>query len=180
MLHISFDLETLGSNSKAPIVQIGAVCFNLEGKTSDQYESKIALGKDFQKFQTDLSTIEWWIQQPNEVSAFVFDKDAIRVPLLVALQSFSDWVKQLPGQKKKLWSHATFDAPVLMNAYEVLGVKPSFHYRDFVDIRTLNFLTGHTAVVARENFGLHHDALADAKFQAAYIAEMLRKVQVLP
>lgn len=176
-MQISFDLETLGRGSHAPIVQIAATSFNLNGSASAGFFSKkIALGEDFKKFECDLSTVEWWLTQPEETRVEVFG--GTREPLGVVLVAFAEWIAwaQAHGEGPlKLWSHATFDPPILMNAFQVMGVKPSFSFRDFMDIRTINFLAGPVEVEARE--GKHHEALSDARYQARYIVAMQNKLK---
>jgi hypothetical protein len=120
-------------------------------------------------------TSEWWLKQSDQARNQVFPKTP-RYALKQVLESFSYWIENQP--KGKYWSHATFDPPILINAFDVMKLKTPIPYRDFVDIRTLNLLAGDVNVPPRDTFGEHHEALADCKYQAAYIAAMLKKLGI--
>lgn len=177
MNHIMFDLETIGSGSKAPIVQIAAVRFDEQGNVLAEFNSRIKFGADFNSFETDIDTIEWWISQSKRAQEIVFNPKGrnFLANALVELNVFLSVYKD-----KRLWSHATFDPPILMNAYKTLGLSTVIKHKEFMDIRTLNFLSGGNVreeIPARETFGEHHDAIADCKYQAAYVAAMMRKIR---
>lgn len=174
MKHVMFDLETLGTGSKAPIVQLAACLFDMKGEVLSEYNAKIALTEEeFSRFEPTVGTIEFWLKQSQEARELVFGGE--RGTLNKALHGFNQWLNSIEG-RKRLWSHATFDPPVLMNAYQVAGIKALFHFRDFVDIRTINMLAGEVKTEPRSAFGAHHDAAADCRYQAHYVAAMLRKV----
>lgn len=175
MQHVTFDLETLGRGSHAPIVQLAALAFDGDGRALFTFDRRIALtGVDLKRFEPDISTIEWWMAQSEEARMRVFHSEG-RVGLHRALTDFSFWLSAIPN-RKRFWSHATFDPPNLCNAYEVLGLENPISYKNFMDIRTLAMLAGDVEVLPRESFGPAYDAAADCRFQASYIATMLRKV----
>jgi hypothetical protein len=175
MKHFTFDLETLGGSSLAPIVQLACVEFELDGKVSASFDHKIDLKDCFELFSADISTIEWWLKQSDKARSQVFPEGS-RYNLKQVLESFQFWIQNRGEGPKKFWSHATFDPPILMNSFQVMKMKAPIAYRDFVDIRTLNLLAGDVQVPERATFGEHHEALADCGYQAAYIAAMLRKL----
>lgn len=179
MNHFMLDLETLGSNPCAPIVQIACVRFTPDGPTSDQFNSRVNLQIDdaFYKFKADVATIEWWLEQSDVIRARVFSPNG-RESLRTALDRFGAWLGTFPGDKK-IWSHATFDPPILTTAHSALGVTLPVRHSQFLDIRTINFLAGKVSdFPARETCGPHHDALADCKYQAGYTAAMMRKLGI--
>lgn len=181
MRHITFDLETLGNSSQAPIVQIGAVEFGEAGEVlRAPFCAYVDLTDHWKLFKPDLSTLLWWLNPKQDPARpRVFFPPHEKKPLPDVLRGFTRWVSDTPG-RVKLWSHATFDPPILTNAYQTLKIESGLPYRDFMDIRTLNFIAGDIGdLPPRESFGgAHHDALADCKFQAYYIARMLKKVGV--
>ena len=90
--HICFDLETLGHNPTAPIIQIAAVKFDLNGIEEDiPFKATIDLDTiKFKDFGMDGETIKWW---------FIQSQDAIRnvilagdVSLSHALHLFREWI----------------------------------------------------------------------------------------
>lgn len=171
MRHITFDLETLAATADALIIQLAAVEFDETGKSIAEFDKLVDFTHLDDKFTTTEDTINWWAQQSKEAKEKVFSPDN-RCQLSSILEDFN---KFLGNRECKLWSHATFDVPILMNAYRVMSIKPRFHYTACLDIRTLNFLSG-DVVVKREDFGAAHDAIADCKYQAAYISKMLSNV----
>lgn len=173
MKHVSFDLETLGNTSFAPIVQIGACKFDDDGNIDRSFYKATVDIKDFDNYSAfivDYSTIKWWLNQAKEAQNSVFnDKNA--VPLKVALMEFLGWI----GGKNKIkryqyWSHATFDPPILERTLKVTGLI-KIPFRNFRDIRTLQSLTKSFDI---KRTGVHHDALHDAIYQAEYISKQLK------
>ena len=67
MSNITFDLETLGNSSNAPIVQLAAVKFNDQGKITDSLLQYIDLASLQQyDFDIDYETLDWWFKQSDE------------------------------------------------------------------------------------------------------------------
>lgn len=165
--YITFDLETLGNNFNAPIVQIGAVKF--DDGIFDEFKTNI-LFTDLEKygFEMDYSTILWWLSQSREAQDSIIDQTAA-VSLKDALEAFGKWIGD--SEQYFYWSHATFDPVILSNAYRKVGIKNPISFRRQYDIRTLNHLAGY---VDMKNPGISHDALDDARHQANYITEMLK------
>lgn len=170
--HVTFDLETLGNTHDAPIVQIAAVEFNLQGEILKSFSRNVVLDDSLNKFTVSYDTIKFWMGQSKEVQDAVFNLENTFF-LQEVLLDFSEWCKELEG-KRKFWSHATFDPVILKNAFKKYYLNCPIHYRDFVDIRTLNTLVGDVEI-SEEN-KLKHDALSDCIYQAKYISAMLRKL----
>ena len=181
--HITFDLETLGKGHNAAIVQIGAVKFKSNGKITDS----IIINIDFNSlekynFQTTYSTIEWWLQQDKEAidSVFNINKNATdsskplknRVSIKKALKQFAEWIGK--ADKYDYWSHTSFDPPILEDAYRKVGITNPIPYKRNRDIRTLSYFAGDVKVDVK---GIHHNALDDCIYQAAYITECFKRVK---
>ena len=170
MQHITFDLETLGNNYNAPIIQIGAVKFEQDGSITDTFKHNIRWESlERYDFDIDYSTVRWWLSQSREAQNSVIDQRS--VDLITALTDFTKWIGK--PEEYEYWTHATFDPIVLGNAYRKTGVKYPIPFRQQRDIRTLTFLVGKLEV---EKEGIAHTALDDAKFQAKYISAMLNKI----
>lgn len=165
-MNISFDLETLGNTSKAPIVQIGAIKFKNSGEILDQF-SRTIRPEDLDNYdlEPDYSTISWWLKQDSGVIASVFGEYSIKSDLKNALQDFKEWIG---NETYDFWSHATFDPPVLNSNIKAVGLEPFIHYRHFKDLRTLKLLAGNPKV-KRE--GHHHVAIDDALYQKELIVK---------
>ena len=171
-MNITFDLETLGNTSNAPIVQIGAVKFTDDGVITDRFYRNIDLNSLQQyDFKMDYNTISWWFNQSNEAIKSVFGESLERVSLSKALYDFIEWIGK--PSEYNYWSHATFDPPILNNNLLMTGRKNPIPFRLHRDIRTITHFTGKIPV---ERKGIAHNALDDCIFQAEYISKGIQKI----
>lgn len=166
---ITFDLETLGTSYNAPVVQIAAVCFDLQGVTHKEFERAVKLTSlDKYGFSIDYVTLEWWFAQGSKVKSSVFCRDDA-VNLRLALLDFIDWLGS--PSTHTYWSHSTFDPPILDNNFRAVGLDNPINYRLFRDIRTLTAITGKPE---KNVSGVSHNALDDCRYQACYISKAVR------
>lgn len=164
------DLETLGTSSNAPIISIGACYFDRHtGDIGTGFSVNVDVAELGDEFTFDYDTVKWWTEQSDSARKLVFENPTRLHTALVELMKFIG-----DGNDIKLWSHATFDMPILANAFKVIGLKHPVPYRNMRDLRTLMDLANHHSTLKRE--GTHHHALDDAKFQAKYAAEAFRKM----
>lgn len=171
-MHITFDLETLGNTSNAPIVQIGAVKFTQDGTIHEEFVRHIKLESlERYGFHMDFSTLSWWFNQDDAAIKSVFGTDKERIDIRLALIEFQKWLGSAGDHV--YWSHATFDPPILVNNHNKVGLVCAIPFRLYRDIRTLNDLAGIASVIRK---GIAHDALDDCRFQAAYISQLLQKL----
>lgn len=159
------DLETLGTRHDALIIQIGACYFDrMTGEIGETFKRTISSPlASREKFSMDLETIRWWMGQSEEARKSVMYGNDLLGGALVQLKSF------LWGDDTLVWSHATFDMPILQHAFDVFGIK-ELPYRNMRDLRTLMDLAD-LSKLKRERFGIHHDALDDAKYQVSYAVD---------
>lgn len=172
MKHIMIDLETLGNHSDAAIIQIGAVVFDLE-QLGESFKATIDIEDAMRHGKVTASTLKWWMQQSEDARQSVMSGTE---KLSDALERLNEFVKKIGG-KKQFWSHATFDFPILSNAFKATGKQNAIQFRECRDLRTLeSFYGDRIGWYARE--GIHHDALADCIFQAMNTQLMLRVANV--
>ncbi len=146
-------------------MQIGACKFENNGKITSTFSRTVKIEDlDNYNLTPDYSTINWWLKQNSEVIEQVFGNYSIKVTLKNALEDFKKWVG---NDEFNVWSHASFDPPILKNNLKAVGIQPFIHYRLFKDLRTLKELAGNPEV-KRE--GEHHVAIDDAIYQAELIA----------
>lgn len=164
------DIETWGTRSTSAIIQIGACYFDRDtGEIGDTFSVNIDYLVSTEPFTTDESTMQWWSEQSQEA------KDAVSangVSIATAIRDLHDF---LDRDDVRIWSHATFDIPILLNAFHVLGLKFPIHYKRMRDIRTLMDLADHYGTKERE--GIHHNALDDCIFQVGYCTEAFNKLK---
>lgn len=172
MTDVMIDFETFGNGKDACLCQIGACYFdrktgaigatmkiNVDARTSQR--SGAAL---------DADTVYWWLQQSPAAIASIVEGPHVHIDDAIAqLNHF------LAGAEA-IWSHATFDFSILQETVKRLAIKPEFKYKAARDIRTLNDLAGIPKDQWPKREGVHHDALADAIFQAGYVTMMLKKL----
>lgn len=170
-MHCMVDLETLGTSSRAAIVQIGAVAFDLENPVT--FPPSFLANVDPQTsiesgLEVDGDTIAWWMQQENK--SWLDDPQR----LYRALELFSSFYTEYKCET--LWCHATFDAVILQEAYRLVGMKPPFHYRDVRDLRTIKWAykdQWNNVIKQMTNKVQRHNALVDAFYQASALVRML-------
>lgn len=170
-INITFDLETLGNTYEAPIVQIGAVKFTDDGFIIDSFRRDVKIScLSRYDFHVDYSTLQWWFEQEDEaIKSVMCPKNGI--DLRQALRQFVEWVGK--PSEYVYWSHATFDPPILKNNFIKVGLEFTLPFRSQRDIRTLTHFSG-KVFVKRE--GIHHNALDDCMYQAAYISKGIKAI----
>lgn len=148
-MNVMLDLETLGFNSNAPILSIGAVEFDNYGLYRSFYveidlQSCLDAG-----LKPDASTILWWQGRDN------FPRG--QVNLAQALVDFRAWYPK----GATIWSNgAAFDIPILASAYKAVGNTAPWEVWNTRCYRTAKALLG------LPNLRNDHNALNDAKNQA--------------
>lgn len=165
---IMLDLETLGTKSDAAIIQIGACYFNRDtGKIGEKF--RVNVEPDLSLFSVEWGTVKWWMLQTEEARQSVTGE---AVSMATAIKDLHDF---LDSDDVCLWAHATFDIPIIENAFKVMGVKFPIRYKRMRDIRTLTDVSHHEVSWERE--GVHHDALDDCIFQVKYCTEAIRNLK---
>ncbi len=175
-LNIMLDIETLGTEDGAAIIQVGAVRFDLYGSgaiSPDTFSCHVHWDSvNFGKIEPD--TLQWWLQQDADVRSRVFAQgDAIA--LRACLRSLDAWVTR-GGELLTVWScPPNFDLRLLRQAYERCDMVYRFPFWKERDMRTVREVFGMRA--DRPEFeGDKHDALDDARFQAQYLMNIVRCV----
>lgn len=174
MRELMVDIETMGTNINAPIVQIGAVYFSMKtGELGDEYLININLEDSIKHGATpDGRTIYWWMSQGKEARESVMSANAfIETPFMYEEQGLADF-NEFWARAKRVWSHATFDFVRLIHSMERREIQPTVHFRKARDIRTLTGLAGITREQVEnqkvEREGVYHNGLDDAIYQVAY------------
>ncbi|EMJ4790229.1 3'-5' exoribonuclease [Klebsiella oxytoca] len=181
--HVMVDLETMGKNSNAPVVSIGAVIFDpatgFLGETFYKVvslESAVSWGAEI-----DPSTVIWWMKQSSEARSEIANDNAIQLD--DALLQFSEFVlENIPGGCKtaQIWGNgATFDNTILRSSYERACLDCPWGYRNDRDVRTIVELgkaIGFDAKTSIPFEGERHNALADAQHQARYVSAIWQRL----
>lgn len=159
--HIMLDIETLGVQSYAVILSIGAVKFDITtGIFSDTLYTTICLQSCIDiGLHIEANTLQWWLQQPTEVFAEALKGD---YTITKALHEFSQWYTP----RTPIWGNAaSFDLGLLANAYHKAGIPQPWSYYDERCLRTLAHLAPH---LRSTNGGIKHHPVSDCKYQIQY------------
>ena len=180
--NVMVDIETLGNGKDAAIVSIGAAKFSLRGSGIDKtFITNVAFADAMRYGRVDGNTLLWWFQQSREAQDSIMNNP--NVPATSLEQALINF-RTFYGKSKQLWSHATFDAVILENAYRRLNMTQPWHYREVKDIRTLNFMHNRLCGVkgtktTRPDDSIVHSALTDAVYQVKYVQEMWQDMMKL-
>lgn len=153
------DIETLGTSRNAVITQIGACYFDRNtGDIGDTFLVNIRIQDCLDNgLEVDAGSIKFWFEQGHQ--------DFLEAPvdLSKALGQFKTFCKK----NSLVWAHATFDFPIIANAYKVIKQSLPYAYKNTRDIRTLVDLSN-IAYKRYPRKGTHHNALDDCKHQVFY------------
>ena len=172
MNNLMIDLETLSTGNNAVIVQIGACYFNeLTGKIGDTFERTIDIDSSLRHgFEVDGETLYWWLLQSKKARESISGGvEKARGSATNVITHFSQFARYAAH----VWSHATFDFPLLLNYFKKLNIKPPFSYTTARDIRTVLMLSENYDLRKYQKVGESHTALDDCKFQVKYLVDSL-------
>ena len=172
MRDVMLDFETHSAQGNAAIVSIGAVMFG--GRTlGAEFYCTVKTGDQAARgLHFCPSTAAWWTKQSAEARKALTCPDAIEPDQ--ALGRFAAFLAQ--NGAVRLWSHgASFDAPILANAFIAYGIRNPIKFWDIRDTRTLFEIAGIDMNAYRAR-GTHHNALDDAKNQARAVQDAMAKL----
>ncbi|EFN0721016.1 exonuclease [Escherichia coli] len=178
--HLMIDLETMGTNTNAPIVVIGAVFFDPQtGEIGPVFYIVVSLTDAMNTGAVpDGGTIEWWLKQSSEARAAILTD---QVKLRDALSRFREFINEYSDEKfVQVWGNgATFDNAILRTSYERLDIPCPWRYHNDRDVRTIVELGKTIDFDARTVIpfeGVRHNALDDARHQAKYVTATIQKM----
>jgi len=177
-MNVMVDLETMGVDDSAAIVSIGAVEFNKD-KIGSEFYRNITLYSNQSRGRTYTpSTIEWWLKQDKAAQEGLFNPTP--VDLLTALKDFQKYVTGVLSKNDGMWANGvTFDLIILSHAFKAMNVKKPWHFRNECCVRPLRKI-GYLVGLKYEDYygeGVAHNALDDAKLQAKFVQDFIRKME---
>lgn len=168
MKDVMIDIETMGTRSTSMIVQIGACYFDrATGEIGEKFKVNIHHNDD--KFTVDWDTISWWMSQSDMARSSIIHGESCDMALAVVK------LKAFLQNATYVWSHATFDIPIILNAFSKCNEKFPVHYTKCRDIRTLVDIKNNNQKSTIPRAGTYHDALDDCLYQVAYCVDALNK-----
>lgn len=180
---ISIDIETMSTAPNAAIASIGACRFDLPGSgigdwIVDTFHVHVSLANcQRHGLAIDASTVLWWIGQEDNARAALLGGQQDAAPLVTALEAlthFIDTTEINSNELPTLWANgASFDLPILANAYRTAGMPLPWQYWIERDLRTLKALAPEIRI---EHAGIAHHALDDAVKQARMIQAIYKRL----
>ncbi|HFR5730496.1 TPA: 3'-5' exoribonuclease, partial [Escherichia coli] len=134
-IHLSVDLETMGTNPDAPINSIGGKFFDpATGEMGPEFSKAIDL--ETSGGIIDRKTIKWWAKRSREAQSAIFTDE---ISLDVALRLFIEFIeKNSGGRFVQVWGNgANFDNVILRRSYERQGIPCPWLYYNDRDVRTI-------------------------------------------
>ena len=184
-MHIMIDLETLGTDvTKAPIIQIGAVAFELgeDGPSTGVpfFRLNVNAASNLRApFCREISpdTVAWWADTDPELLVEIMRGTG--VSLTTALGELGVWTIRADDKIEGVWSNgATFDIAMLEAAYNQEGMRVPWHFRTVRDVRTMAMIAGDDprcwqlgTITEVEREGKAHDALVDCLRQLRMVQQ---------
>lgn len=159
MHQVMIDIETLSLTPNAVILSIGAVYLD---SALDFY---VEVAIESQKYRhIEPSTLKWWANQsmPVPLKGLVSIKDALELFSAFITGADEFWAK---GPQ--------FDFAVLEHAFAEYGISNPWKYNQVRDLRTLKGLYPDKIWAPNPS---EHNALADAKYQAAILQQLLGEI----
>lgn len=159
------DLETMGTNSAAAIVAIGAVAFDPEALTlGDEFYMVVDLDSVIKSGGVvDAGTVMWWLKQSDEARAAL----ASGKPISSGLMTLTTFIGKHCDRDARVWGNGSdFDNVILGSAYDRCGIVRPWKFFNSRCYRTLKNLYPDVEVPKRT--GTHHNALDDARFQSQH------------
>lgn len=165
-MDIMIDIETLGSNFDAAIVQVGWCLFDPfgEGIIGQPSTIDVELASSLEAgLKVEAQTIEWWMVQSEEARAIFASKD--KQPLASALEALRGEFDK--HQIRCVWAcPPRLDLAILRNCYKVVArSEPPWHHRVERCLWTLCALVGYDRKTLGPHPTIPHNAGYDAEAQ---------------
>ena len=147
-IDIICDLETLGTKTTSPIIQIAAIACDIASRTIlDRFNVFIDVSKD--SSEIDVGTIKWWLDTNPDLLTDILSKGNKKEK--IAIKEFTEWLEKVRftyAQREKdkkcellFWGNGIlFDNCLIRAACERNGFEYPIKFWNDRDLRTLLML----------------------------------------
>lgn len=176
-LHVSLDLETMGTRPYSAIVAIGACKFiPTTGEIIDRFQANVDLSSVLKAgLRMDGETVVWWLNTAPQTARDAL-AEAPRLELIEALYGFAEWFG--PASLPTWGNGATFDNVLLECAYSTAGLDAPWKFFHSRDLRTLKQLLPVDHPWPKPDAAQAHIAVHDAVAQAQCVIEAYKALRV--
>lgn len=177
MENIMVDLETLGARPGCAILSIGAVSFDNRMLGETFYAVVARNDQRIYGLEEDPNTLEWWSKQSEESKKIVDQAMSGEAwTLRATLEAFNQYVERHivmnGGRDIFIWGNGSdFDNAILAVCYAKVNLKMPWPFWNNRCYRTLKSLRPGVKMIRG---GVHHNALDDAKSQAAHAVALMQ------
>lgn len=177
LINVMVDLETLSTQANAGILAIGATVFktNFDDRAGNYtYYQKASMAScEAAGMHISKATLDWWGKQQVAARMEAFSGTLDIKKVLEEFAYFLMTIKSDTKQDIALWGNgADFDNSILADAYDRFGMELPWKYTNNRCFRTLKNVF---SFVKPDDFvGVKHNALSDAKNQAAHAEKIFR------
>lgn len=184
---VMLDIETLGTDTNAVVLSIGAVKFRLD--TRDNQDTLDDESRSFYAVldiedqtrrgrKSDPNTIEWWQTQSRKARS-VFNEEGEEVQGVVA--ALGSFLKNV----RRVWGNGNmFDNAIVQSLFDDYDEDYPVHYTGDLDLRTLTYIFNSIKKAIKRTVrpsvkfkGTVHNALDDAKRQVMEAQSMFSFLQ---
>lgn len=175
---VMVDIEALSRKQHAVVLTIGAVRFDRHGELmSDPFHLRLPAQEQIDAGgHVEFDTVRWWMEQSENARQSAF-YGPMANSLAEGLNKFSRYLKRISIEQIRLWSNGpSFDSAILQNAYARAGLPWPLRYDADRDCRTLFEMAHPQGDTPFTDMGVAHNALDDAKRQAAAVQACMRRL----
>jgi hypothetical protein len=179
-LDVMIDLETMGTNAMAPIVQIAAVLWETDnGVVQQTFQTHVSLSDELKYgFRPDAGTIMFWMEQSEEARSALVKGQLRAKPTKQMLTDLSLWFFKHKLERSVVWTNGpSFDSTILASHYRKFNEDLPWSFWNDRCFRTLmSELSFNPKNEPRT--GVHHNALDDCLHQIKCIQKARNKPYV--
>nr|WP_294864382.1 3'-5' exonuclease [uncultured Pseudogulbenkiania sp.] len=179
--HVIADLETMDTLPSAVILTAGLIAVEITDT------GLTVLSRWYRRLQWDTghrqpgrtvsqSTVDWWLEQSDEAFIQAFEDDGHRLPIWLAMQSLSAWLKLHPYPIRG--NGSDFDNAILQHAFQQHGLRwPYWQNRCLRSLKgDVNQLNPDLKLPEWPEHLTKHVAIDDAEYEAHVLAVLLREM----
>lgn len=171
---LMLDIETFATSANGLVVQVAMAIFD---RNTAEVKKSTIINIDVEDslkygFLMEEETLNWWATQPKEIF------ESLQVNPFSCQEAYENIKKFIPYEAY-IWSHATFDVPMLANfCIKVSGDKKlPWAYKNARDIRTIVDISGLDLDKYDWEKEKTHNALSDVLFQIKYTVDALNMIK---
>ncbi|BAK75421.1 putative exonuclease, phage related [Pseudogulbenkiania sp. NH8B] len=180
--HIIADLETMDTLPSAVILTAGLIAVEITDT------GLTVLSRWYRRLQWDTGhrqpgrtvsqdTVDWWLNQSDEAFIQAFEDDGHRLPIWLAMQSLSAWLKLHPYPIRG--NGSDFDNAILQHAFQQHGLRwPYWQNRCLRSLKgDVTQLNPDLKLPEWPEHLTKHVAIDDAEYEAHVLAVLLREME---